>query len=526
MVLSIGLYVYVKNKRNLTSKLLLLIAVSFLFWIVSDLILWTSADSRTVMFVWSIVNIFEMFVSMSALYFSYVFLEEKDAAFRYKLIAIGLFIPYLVIIPTRWQLTGFNIDVCEAVQGVGIRYYYFFEALFPLWLLIYFCWKILHAKKNERKQVAIFALAVVAFLASFSGANIVASYTQHWEILYYGLIGVPIFVGLLAYLIVKYRAFDTKLIGVQALVFALVMLIGSQLFFIKTTVNMILTLMTLAIAIGFGYFLIRSVKEEVRRKEELQAMASRLAVANEELRKLDNAKSEFISIASHQLRTPLTAIKGFLSLVLEGSYGKISTEIEDVINKVYTANSHLVVLVEDLLNVSRLESGRMQYQFAVASMERILEELKDAFSVIAMDRGISLSFSLPEKPIPAFFMDAPKIREVVSNLIDNAMKYTKEGSISVKLEADELTVRVIVEDSGVGIAPEDIGKLFQKFRRGTGSSKVNVSGTGLGLYVGKNFAEAHGGRLFAESDGPGQGSRFILEIPLRREEQSSGAVAN
>lgn len=115
-------------------------------------------------------------------------------------------------------------------------------------------------------------------------------------------------------------------------------------------------------------------------------------------------------------------------------------------------------------------------------------------------------------------MDAAKIREVVSNLIDNAMKYTKEGSVSVLLERDASLVRVTVKDTGIGIVADDLDKLFQKFRRGAGSSKVNVSGTGLGLYVGKRFAEAHGGKLYAQSDGPGRGSRFILELPFRTDE--------
>jgi signal transduction histidine kinase len=269
--------------------------------------------------------------------------------------------------------------------------------------------------------------------------------------------------------------------------------------------------------------LIKSVDSEIKRKNELQEIATKLAVANEELRRLDNTKSEFISIASHQLRTPLTAIKGFLSLVLEGSYGKISLEVEDVINKAYSANNHLVDLVENLLNISRIESGRIQYSFAKTDIADVIRELADSFSVVAKGRHLNLAFVYPEVPLPLFLMDSQKIREVISNMIDNALKYTQEGGVAVRLSRDGEKIRVAVSDTGVGIAPEDLSVLFQKFRRGKESGKVNVSGTGLGLYVGKSFAEAHGGRIFVESEGVGKGSTFILELPFRTEEDGAGS---
>jgi hypothetical protein len=209
----------------------------------------------------------------------------------------------------------------------------------------------------------------------------------------------------------------------------LILLIGSQFFFIKTTINFFLTGITLVMAMGFGWMLIRSVKKEIERRDQLQEMSDRLARANDELRKLDNAKSEFISIASHQLRTPLTAIKGFISLILEGSYGKISPEIQDILNKVYASNDRIVQLVENLLNISRIESGRIQYQFEKASIETILKELSDMFFVMTQGRNLTLTFTLPKEKLPLIYMDAPKIREVISNLIDNALKYTEKGGI-------------------------------------------------------------------------------------------------
>lgn len=517
LTLALGIFVYWKKKELLEAKLLLFIGIFFSLWSVADIVLWVHVDVRIVGFFWSLINAFEMLVSLTTLYFSYVFLEKKDVPLAYKFGGVVLALPYILLIPTMYNIQGFDLALCEAIEGPAIYYFYFFEVLISTWLLAYLVRMIITSAPENRKRVSYFSLGVICFLLSFSGANIVASYTENWDILHYGLFGVPIFVGFLAYLIVRYRAFNMKLMGAQVLVLALVILVGSQFFFAETLINQVLTVATFVLVSVFGWILMRSVQTEVERKEELQEMATRLSITNEELKRLDSSKSEFISIASHQLRTPLTAIKGFLSLILEGSYGKISPQIEDVINKVYAANGHLVELVENLLNVSRIDSGRIQYQFAPADITEIIRDLADSMTIIAKGRGLTLSFAYPEQSIEPFAMDASKIREVISNLVDNAIKYTKEGGVSVSLERRGDTVRIIVSDTGMGIDPADVRQIFQKFRRGDGAGKVDVSGTGLGLYVAKAFIEAHQGKILVHSDGAGKGSRFIVELPFRKE---------
>jgi signal transduction histidine kinase len=322
------------------------------------------------------------------------------------------------------------------------------------------------------------------------------------------------------------------LIGAQALVVALVVIIGSQFFFITSNINRVLTGITLAMAVGFGIFLIRSVQNEIRRKEELQYLTEKLASANDELRKLDNAKSEFISIASHQLRTPLTSIKGYISLLLEGNYGKIDEVIMDPISKIYASNERLIQLVEELLNVSRIESGRMEYIFEKSSIEKITTALKDTFSVIAKGKGLYMHLNMPSEPLPEIEIDAGKTREVISNLIDNALKYTRRGGITVKSELlkdmnwsvkhaggqdEDLSgdvVRITISDTGIGVPETELPYLFSKFSRGKDTSRLHVSGTGLGLYVGRNIIEAQHGKIWVESDGLNKGSKFIIDLPV------------
>ena len=509
-----------RQNRTLASGILLGVSILFTVWNLVDLVVWTGGNSQVIMFFWSVLYLLQALILAGTWYFSRVFLDERDVIFRQKMFMLALLSPLIFLLPTSWNLSGFDLVSCEAKQGMLVNYFYAFQGITLLWIFKYLFEKYRNTKENfiERKKTLIFSLGIICFIIAFSWGNLFGSLTLRWGMEQYGLFGMPVFIGFLAYLIVRYQAFDIKLLGVQALTITQFILIGSMLLFAKSEVNRILTLITLLITTGAGWFLVKSVKKEVERKEELQMMSDRLATANQELKRLDNAKSEFISIASHQLRTPLTAIKGYTSLILEGSYGKIDNQIQDVVNKVYAANSRLIELVENLLSISRLESGRMQYDYRLVQLADVVNDAVGMFAVIAKKKDIDLQVAAPETPLPLLSLDAGKIREVVSNLIDNALKYTETGSVTVTMEqiGDE-KIRVSVKDTGIGIKKEDLEHIFLKFARSKETEKLYVGGTGLGLYVGRTFIEKHGGHLWAESEGHGHGSEFIFELPISRD---------
>ncbi len=518
IALFLGLFVYWRS-RTLAGSALLFMSVFFTVWSVVDVVLWTSVSGNVIMFFWPMLYFLQGFILLSTFFFAYVFLEKKAPPFWSEVVGGVLVLPLVVALPTEYLIVGFDIENCEAGQGILTKYSSLVQVILLLWIGIYLLLKYRTTVDflEKGRQRALF-FGIFCFLIAFSWGNLFGSLTLQWGMEQYGLFGMPIFIGFLAYLIVKFQAFDIKLLGVQALTITQFILIGSMLFFAKTEVNHILVLITLFITTGAGWFLVKSVKKEVERKEELQMMSDRLATANQELKRLDNAKSEFISIASHQLRTPLTAIKGYTSLILEGSYGKIDNQIQDVVNKVYAANSRLIELVENLLSISRLESGRMQYNYQSAQLAEVVNDTAGMFAVIAKKKGIDLRVVVPETPLPLLSLDAGKIREVVSNLIDNALKYTETGSVIVKMEqTEDGKVRLSVKDTGIGINKEDLEHIFLKFARSKETEKLYVGGTGLGLYVGRTFIEKHGGRLWAESEGHGHGSEFIFELPISRE---------
>jgi len=251
-------------------------------------------------------------------------------------------------------------------------------------------------------------------------------------------------------------------------------------------------------------------------KKEVEKATEDLQIANEKLVKLDEAKSEFISIASHQLRTPLTVVKGYISMILEGNFGEINYAATDSLEKVYESNERLIQLVENLLNISRIESGRLQFNYEVIYLEDLVDSVVEELQGIAKKKGLKFTYKKPKKKLPKVKLDQEKIRQVVLNLIDNAIKYTRKGSVTVVLKKTGDDVEFCVSDSGMGIRKEDLPNLFKKFIRGTGTALVHTEGTGLGLYVADQMIKSHNGKIWAESRGEDMGAKFCFVLPKYR----------
>ncbi len=247
--------------------------------------------------------------------------------------------------------------------------------------------------------------------------------------------------------------------------------------------------------------------------EQLKISNKKLESANKELERLDQAKSEFLSIASHQLRTPLTVIKGYTSMVQEGSFGKVPVKIAGILDKVFISTERLISLVESLLNISRIEAGRIEFDMQPVDLTEVIKLLVADFQQKAAAKGLVLEFT-PEKNVPAASTDPQKVKEVISNLLDNAIKYTEKGSINVGLHPESQSIVFTSQDTGLGIEPEDLPRLFNKFVRGKGMQQVHTEGTGLGLYFARMVVEQMGGRIWAESEGKGKGSKFSFSLPM------------
>lgn len=524
IALLVGFFVFHKNRELLSAKALLAISIVFSLWTILDLIAWKSSSSVYIMFAWALLGILDALMYILSLYFVYVFIDKKDISLTKKIIFTALLLPIIIMTPTKYNLSGFEFDNCAAIDNYFFNYIYVPEVIASLWIIILAIHRYIKADRNSRKQILLLSIGIILFLFSFFSAGYFTDMFNDFSIEIYGLFGMVVFMAFLAYLIVRYKAFNIKLIATQALVVALVILIGSQFFFIQNPTNKILNLITLGLSLGFGYILVKSVKLEVQRKEELESLSTQLAVANDKLHQLDKAKSEFISIASHQLRTPLTSIKGFGSLLLEGTYGEIPETQRGALEKIYISNERLIQLVEDLLNISRIEAGRMEFDFQEAQIEDLTDEAVKTLELSAKAKNLYLEWQKPAVALPKVKIDITKIKEVISNMIDNAIKYTQKGGVAVRLEKNTAWdtehkthkeyVRVFVSDTGIGMDQEEINMIFEKFQRGKQVAHYHTDGTGLGMYIGKKIVAEHKGRIWAESDGKGKGSRFILELPV------------
>lgn len=228
---------------------------------------------------------------------------------------------------------------------------------------------------------------------------------------------------------------------------------------------------------------------------------------------IERMKTEFVSIAAHQLRTPLSAIKWILKMFLDGDMGEITETQTQFLRKTYDSNERMINLVNDLLNVTKIEEGRFLQKIQKYDMADILVEAVGTFKELAEKKGLSFSYDLPSKSLPKINVDKEKIILAIQNIIENAVFYTKFGKIKIMTDylspQNEFMIRV--QDTGIGIPEDQKVRIFSRFFRGSTALKTETEGSGLGLFIAKNIIEAHGGKVWFDSE-EGKGTTFYLTL--------------
>jgi len=249
----------------------------------------------------------------------------------------------------------------------------------------------------------------------------------------------------------------------------------------------------------------------------LEAIGSQAvsAIQKAKLYEDDQAKSEFVSIASHELLTPITAVQGYLSMVLEEDAKKIDPTLRSYTEKAFNSTRRLATLVKDLLSVSRIEAGRMQLDLQRVEIDHQIEQALDQLHFLAEEKKLALNFEKPAEPLPSVLADKDRVIEILINLIGNAIKYTAQGSVTIKILPDlhDKFVTVEIRDTGLGMSKEAQAHLFGKFYRVSTPETTGIMGTGLGLYITKSIVEKMGGTIEVES-APGKGSIFSFTLPV------------
>lgn len=248
-------------------------------------------------------------------------------------------------------------------------------------------------------------------------------------------------------------------------------------------------------------------------KREVARATGDLRAANAQLEELNDMKSNFVSIASHQLRAPIGGVRGYLSMLQDGDYGRLAPKQRDLIARNMTALDHTLRVIEMFLDVTKMEAGKIELVRKPTNLIEVVRDVARELAESAERKGLRLATILPKTP-PTFSLDTEKIRNVVFNLVENAIKYTEDGTVTVAIRRNKGAIECSVTDTGIGIAPDEVPKLFAKFVRVGGGFKVS-HGSGLGLYIIKTLIEAHGGTVFVHSPGEGKGSTFGFHLPIR-----------
>ncbi len=326
-------------------------------------------------------------------------------------------------------------------------------------------------------------------------------------------IAVSFYVLTLGYAVLKYHLFSVKVIAAELFTYLLWILLLARTLLSQTWQEQVINGVLFVAALIFGALLIRSVIREVEQRERIEKLALDLEAANERLQELDQLKSEFVSLATHQIRGPLTAIMGYASMMLQGDFGPLSDNLRASIQTIFESSNSLTGIVQDFLDVSRIEQGRMKYEMTVFDLGRLARAVSEELLPNIEPKGLRVRLEIEDGLM--VYADAGKIRQVIENLIDNAVKYTGQGTITITAAKKGEKALLSVRDTGVGIAQETLPHLFKKFSRASDASKANLKGTGLGLYVAKQLIEAQGGKIWAESEGEGKGATFSVELPLK-----------
>ncbi|HVY36104.1 MAG TPA: HAMP domain-containing sensor histidine kinase [Candidatus Paceibacterota bacterium] len=518
------------RSRTLQSTTFFIVCGLFAVWCLLDISTWFAfLGSRHMMFTWSLLDLVGLGFFFFSYYFLYTFSTKRDLPLIQKIIGLLLLAPTAIWTFLGDNLSAYDANTCEAIERTKITNYpYIAEGLFLIAVVVFVIVQMRKLKNpTEKKETVLAGTGVFLFLLFFYSATLLVNflvtdtalqYAYNYEI--YGLFGMPILLVYLGRLILKYKAFNLRVFSAQLLVIATVVLLGSQFAFLTTKASILLNTGTLVLVAIVGVYLVKGVRREIEARKHIEVLAKQLeqsnaslGEANNKLKSLDKLKTEFLSLASHQLRSPLTAIKGYASMLDEGAFGKLNSEQDTGVKRIYSSAQGLVNLVEDLLNVSKIEQGGMKYEMMATDLAKTVIDLAAEMKIPAESKKLSLVVIVPKHETFMAIADPVKIQQVFLNLVDNSIKYTPSGSITIELKhVPGNKIAFSVSDTGMGLTPETKSTLFQKFARGEGA-KVNTGGSGLGLYLVNEIVKAHKGQIDVFSEGLGKGTTFTVLLP-------------
>ena len=450
----------------------------------------------------------------------YVFPDESSGlSLSQKFIVLPITIAVSLLALTPLTLSGIKElsaegRILKAINGPAI-------ALFGIWIfylvaggIFLLIKKMSQAKGHRKKQFATVSIGVVVTFSLLVIFNFIypAILDNARFVPLAALFMLP-FIGFAFYAIAKQKLLDIKVIATEVITVVLAILVLLDVVVAEEIGAIILKSGIFALVLAFGSMLVRSVLKEVEQRERLEILAKELESTNLKLQELDKLKSQFLSFASHQIKAPMSVIKGYADLISSGDYGQIPEKVKETSDKIKTSADRMITLVNEFLDLRKIEEGKMEYNLEEADIVKIVGETSDEIRTLAKDKGLEIIFEAEVSEIK-IKIDTDKIRQVIQNLAENSVKYTEKGWVKISIGQKNNAAIITVSDSGLGMSRELIPQLFDQFQRGIGKSRL-IRGTGLGLYIAKQIVASHGGSITAESEGEGKGSKFTVKLPIK-----------
>lgn len=520
----LGFVVYFSNPKSITNRSFLAFTLVTVVWGSINYGAYQFADEGIILWLLRLVMFLAVWQAFTLFQFFYVLpLDKAVFPWWYKKFLIPIVITTSII--TLTPLVFSRIvellppgQVSDPDRGPGLILFGLVAVGLVVTGVIRLIRTVVRSDKDVRRSLILILTGVTITFALIIAFNfLVAVIFHNRSLIPLGALFFFPFIAFTSYAILRHHLFSVRAMWAGVLVFLLAITAFFEVIFAGELGLILYRGAVFLLILFFGILLIRGILREIQQREHLEVVTNELNAANEQLRKLDEQKSDFITIASHQLRTPLSIVKGYISLIVEGSFGNLPDNLKEPLKRVNISNNRLITLVNDLLDLSRIERGKLIYVFQPSSVLEVAEDAYKEMSEAAKAKGLKLFFKKPSvTTFPKVNMDPKKIKEVMINVIDNAIHYTQHGSVTITVSdlEEKGIVRVSIKDTGIGILQEDISSLFKKFSRMENAKQISSDGTGLGLYVAKLIVEDHKGVMWVESEGLNMGSEFIFELPI------------
>ncbi len=518
--LILGFVVFFTNPKSVTNRAFLLFAFMTVAWGALNYVNYQIPNSDLAFWALRIAIFFAVWHAFSLFHLLYVFPQERV---KYHRLYFTVLLPVVTItaLLTLTPLVFSHVElvtegrITKVANGPGIAIFSATVLGLVLGGLTILFKKVRRSSGADRVRLSTILVGILlTFILILVFNFIYPAFLNNANYVSLGALFIFPFIAFTSYSIFRHKFLNVKVVSTEVLVFTLALASILEIIFSESISIVLFRVAIFGLILILGILLINSVMKEVKQREELEIVTRQLGKANEKLQQLDQARADFITIASHQLRTPPATIKWYLAAIKSGDYGALPEEAATALSKAEATNNSLISLIDDLLNASRIERGKMEFAFGPANLEQLVALTVEQLQPLASIKSLVLVYEKPKKPLPEITADKEKLRQVVNNFIDNAIKYSKTGAITIRLTADTTNIKFSVTDSGKGISKDVIKTIFEKYTRGKDSA-THATGLGLGLYVAKIIIGKHKGKVWAESAGEGKGSTFNFTLPIK-----------